>query len=93
MSRPDPRPVPTKITACHVLSELDIYRAALTQRTAGDAVIEAGRLLDLMLDRGDMDGRQVLLLIRRAIVQLEAMARLGSRCNHGHGGAAATGTP
>jgi hypothetical protein len=34
------------------------------------------RSLDLMLDRGDMEGRQVWLRIRRAIVQLQA-AQIG----------------
>ena len=45
-----------------------IYRAAnlLIERHGTDAVVEAGRLLDLMLDRGDMVGRQVWLRIRRA---------------------------
>jgi hypothetical protein len=67
--------VPTKSTACRVLSDLDIYRAAnlLIERHGADAVVEADQLLDLMLDRGDMDGRQVWLRIRRAIVQLQAM--------------------
>jgi len=31
------------------------------------------RSLDLMLGRGDMEGRQVWLRIRRAIVQLQAV--------------------
>ena len=69
------RSVPTKSTACRVLSDLDIYRAAnlLIQRHGRDAAVEAGRLLDLMLDQGDMEGRPVWLRIRRAIVQLQAM--------------------
>jgi len=64
-----------KSTACRVLSDLDIYRAAnlLIQRHGRDAVVEAGRLVGLMLDRGDMEGRQVWLRIRRAIVQLQAV--------------------
>jgi len=54
---------------------LDIYRAAnlLIERHEADAVVEAGRLVDLMLGRGDMEGRQVWLRIRRAIVQLQAV--------------------
>jgi hypothetical protein len=45
----------------------------LIERHGNDAVVEAGRLLDLMLDRGDMKGRQVWLRVRRAIVQLQAV--------------------
>jgi len=45
----------------------------LIERHVDDAVIEAGRLLDLMLDRGDMEGRQVWLRIRSAIMQLQAV--------------------
>jgi hypothetical protein len=54
---------------------LDIYRAAnlLIERDEADAVVEAGRLVDLMLGHGDMEGRQVWLRIRRAIVQLQAV--------------------
>jgi hypothetical protein len=61
--------------ARRAVSEIEIYRAAnlLIERHGTDAVIEAGRLLDLMLDRGDMKGRQVWLRVRRAIVQLQAM--------------------
>src|SRR5947207_276936 len=42
-----------------VISDLDIYRAAnlRIERHGRDAVVEAGRLLDLMLDRGDMPFR------------------------------------
>ena len=67
--------MPTKSTACRVLSDLDIYRAAnlLIQRHGRDAAVEAGRLVDLMLGRGDMEGRQVWPRIRRAIVQLQAV--------------------
>ena len=56
--------------ARRAVSEIEIYRAAnlLIERHGTDAVIEAGRLLDLMLDRGDMKGRQVWLRVRRAIV-------------------------
>ena len=64
------RSVPTKSTAGRVLTDLDIYRAAnlLIQRHGRDAAVEAGRLLDLMLDPGDMEGRPVWLRVRRAIV-------------------------
>ena len=57
-----------------VISDLDIHRAAnlLIERHGSEAVVEAGHLLDLMLDRGDMEGRQVWLPLRDAIVQLQA---------------------
>jgi large conductance mechanosensitive channel len=56
--------------ARRAVSEIEIYRAAnlLIQRHGRDAAVEAGRLVDLMLDRGDMKGRQVWLRVRRAIV-------------------------
>jgi hypothetical protein len=59
--------VPTKSTPCRVRSDLDIYRAAnlLIQRHGRDAAVEAGRLVGLMLGRGDMEGRQVWLRVRR----------------------------
>ena len=62
--------MPTQSTACRVRSDLDIYRAAnlLIERDEADAVVEAGRLVGLMLGRGDMEGRQVWLRIMRAIV-------------------------
>jgi hypothetical protein len=57
-----------------MISDLDIWRAAnllITQH--GDlAEIEACRLADLMLDRGDRDGELVWLRVRRAIVELQA---------------------
>ena len=56
-----------------MITDLDIYRAAnlLIERHGTDAVVEAGRLLDLMLDRGDMEGRQVWLR-RGVVVRLQA---------------------
>ena len=56
--------------ARRAVSEIEIYRAAnlLIQRHGRDVVVEAGRLVGLMLDRGDMEGRQVWLRVRRAIV-------------------------
>jgi len=56
--------------ARRAVSEIEIYRAAnlLIERHGTDAVVEAGRLVDLMLGRGDMEGRQVWLRVRRAIV-------------------------
>jgi len=60
--------------AGRVIPEIEIYRAAnlLIERHGSAAAVEAGRLLDLMLDRGDMEGRQVWSRIRRAIEQLHA---------------------
>jgi len=57
-----------------MISDLDIWRAAnLLIAQHGDlAEIEACRLADLMLDRGDCDGELLWLRIRRAIVELQA---------------------
>jgi hypothetical protein len=57
-----------------VISELDIYRAAnlLIDRHGGDALIEAAKMLDRMLELGDPEGRQVWRRIKRAIEQLQA---------------------
>lgn len=56
-----------------VISDLDIYRAAnlLIERHGADALIEAARHIDQMLDRGDLDGRTVWLRIKRAICALQ----------------------
>jgi hypothetical protein len=57
-----------------MVSELDIYRAAnmLIERHGADAIIEAARMIDRMLDHGDMEGRQVWRRIKRAIEALRA---------------------
>ena len=57
-----------------MVSELDIFRAAnlLIRQHGAEAEIEAARKADLMLDRGDMEGRGVWLRIKRAIVELQA---------------------
>jgi hypothetical protein len=57
-----------------MISDLDIYRAAnlLIERHGADAVIEAARRIDAMLDRGDPDGQLVWLRIKRAIAALQA---------------------
>jgi hypothetical protein len=57
-----------------VISELDIYRAAnlLIDRHGGEALIEAARLIDLMLELGDPEGRQVWRRIKGAIEELQA---------------------
>jgi hypothetical protein len=58
-----------------MISDLDIYRAAnlLIERHGPDALIEAARRIDTMLDRGDVDGRLVWLRIKRAIVALQTL--------------------
>src|SRR5215813_8602451 len=57
-----------------MISELDIYRAAnlVIKRHGGDAVIEAARMVDRMLERGDPEGRVLWQRIRRAIEVLQA---------------------
>ena len=57
-----------------MISDLDIWRAANMLITRYDdlAEIEACRLADLMLDRGDRDGELLWLRIRRAIAELQA---------------------
>jgi hypothetical protein len=57
-----------------VIPDLDIYRAAnlLIDRHGGDALIEAARMIDRMLDLGDPEGRQVWKRIKGAIEALQA---------------------
>ena len=57
-----------------MVSNLDIWRAAnlLIREHGADAELEAARLQDLMLDRGDDEGRRVWARIRRAIEALRA---------------------
>jgi hypothetical protein len=57
-----------------MIHELDIYRAAnlLIDRHGGDALIEAARMIDRMLERGDPEGRQVWKRIKGAIEALQA---------------------
>jgi hypothetical protein len=59
-----------------VISELDIYRAAnlLIERHGADAVIEAARMIDRMLDLSDPEGRSVWKRIKSAIEHLQAPA-------------------
>lgn len=58
-----------------VVSDLDIWRAAnlLIQKHGADAELEAAKRADLMLDRGDDDGRLLWARIRRAIEDLQAL--------------------
>jgi hypothetical protein len=60
-----------------MVSDLDIWRAAnlLVQRHGADAELEAAKRADLMLDRGDDDGRLLWMRIRRAIEDLQALRR------------------
>jgi hypothetical protein len=57
-----------------MVSDLDIWRAArlLIRNHGAEAELEAARLQDLMLDRGDEEGRRVWQRIRRAIEALQA---------------------
>lgn len=57
-----------------MLRDLDIWRAAnlLIREHGAEAAIEAARKADLMLDRGDVEGRDVWLRIRRAIIEFQA---------------------
>jgi hypothetical protein len=51
-----------------VVSDLDIYRAAnlLIDRYGADALIEAPRMIDRMLELGNPEGQAVWRRIRRA---------------------------
>lgn len=57
-----------------MISDLYIYRAADMQveRHDSDALIEASRHIDRMLERGDMAGRLVWFRIKQAIEALQA---------------------
>jgi hypothetical protein len=57
-----------------VISEIDIWRAAnlLIRKHRANAEFEAAKRADLMLDRGDDDGRLSWMRIRRAIEALLA---------------------
>jgi hypothetical protein len=56
-----------------MISELDIYRAAnlVIKRHGADAVIEAARMVDRMLELGDLEDRDLWRRIRRAIEVLQ----------------------
>ena len=57
-----------------MISDLDIYRAAnlVISRHGPDALVEAARMVDRMLELGDPDGQAVWRRIRRAIEALKA---------------------
>jgi hypothetical protein len=57
-----------------MIPQIDIYRAAnlLILRHGGDAVTEAARLADLMLERGDREEQFVWLRIKKAVEWLQS---------------------
>ena len=57
-----------------MISDLDTYRAAnlLIARHGPDALIEAARMIDRMLELGDTEGQMVWRRIRSAIGTLQA---------------------
>ena len=57
-----------------MISDLDIWRAAnlLIRKHGADAELEAAKRADLMLDRGDDEGRLLWARIKRAIEALQA---------------------
>ena len=74
-------------------SEIDAAANLLIRNHGADAELEAAKRADLMLDRGDDDGRLLWMRIRRAIEALQAgrgatgatlrQAELGRRRNEG----------
>jgi hypothetical protein len=52
-----------------LVSDLDIWRAAnlLIRKHGANTELEAAKRADLMLDRGDDDGRLLWMRIRRAV--------------------------
>lgn len=63
-----------RVPFAQTISNLDIYRAAhmLIERHGAEAMTEAARMIDRMLDHGDLDGRAVWRQIRQAIADLQA---------------------
>jgi hypothetical protein len=57
-----------------LVTDLDVWRAAnmLIKRHGAEAEIEAARLADAMLNRGDGQGHLLWLRIKRAIVDWQA---------------------
>ena len=60
-----------------MISDPDVWRAAnlLIRQHGPDAELEAAKRGDLMLERGDLDGRGVWKRITRAIIELQAPAK------------------
>jgi hypothetical protein len=50
----------------------------LLERHGAEATLEAARMIDAMLERGDIEGRAVWLKIKRAITDIEARLPSGS---------------
>jgi hypothetical protein len=67
----NPRDI-TVLRSYGMVSDLDVWRAAnpLIRQHGAEAELEAARLHDLMLERGDEEGRLTWLRIRRAIEAL-----------------------
>jgi hypothetical protein len=82
-------------SAVAMASDLDIWRAAnlLIRKHGANAELEAAKRADLMLDRGDDDGRLLWVRIRRAIEDLQtpSAGRLNFACDGTKGVAAVTG--
>ena len=67
-----------------VTSEIDVYRSAhaLIQQHGEAAAIQAAMRVDAMLEKGDMDGRAVLLRILTAVKELlDTRPRNGAALN------------
>lgn len=62
-----------------MVSEIDIWRAAnlLIPKHGTNAELEAAKRADVMLDRGDHEGRILWARIRRAIGDLQATPPTG----------------
>jgi hypothetical protein len=63
-----------KLILSMIISNLDLCRAAnmLIERHGKEPSVEAAKMIDAMLDRGDLAGRAVWLRIKRAIAELQA---------------------
>ena len=58
-----------------MVSDLDIYRSAavLIREHGEDAALEAARLADAMLEKGDLDGQRVWKSVLEAVRELQRM--------------------
>jgi hypothetical protein len=67
-----------------MVSDLDIWRAAnlLIRKHGANAELEAAKRADVMLDRGDDDGRLLWARIRRAIEALQALPSGRPKLSH-----------
>jgi len=57
-----------------MIPDLDVYRAAhlLLERHGADAEIVAAQRVDEMTERQDYEGRYIWMMVKRAIVELQA---------------------